>query len=152
MNSTTPLILSLRPHFADLVFSGLKKAELRRRFARYVENREVFIYATSPEQALRGGFRVDQVWEGEPEEIWEKVSTLAAIDKSGFDDYYRGSKVAYALSIADVWQFESPVCLWEMRNELDSFVVPQSWRYARDNETRFLHNMRHEGRILIQSG
>ena len=60
---TEPLLLSLKPCYADLVFQGLKKAELRRRIP-CVENRDVFIYVSSPVRCLRGGFRVEHVWSG----------------------------------------------------------------------------------------
>ena len=134
---TTPLLLSLRPRFADLVFNGLKQAELRRRFTRFANNRDVYIYVTSPERVLRGGFRVDQIWEGTPEEIWKEVSALAGIDRSHFDAYYRGSAVAYALGIADVWELEAPIRLRELRDSLGHFVVPQSWRYVKAEEAQF---------------
>ena len=52
-----PLVLSIRPHYADMVFVGTKKAELRRRMASVIENRPVFVYVTSPVREIRGGFR-----------------------------------------------------------------------------------------------
>ena len=63
---TRPLLLSLKPRYADLVFRGLKTAELRRRIP-YVENRDVFVYVSSPVRRLRGGFHVEHVWSGTPE-------------------------------------------------------------------------------------
>lgn len=132
--TTTPVLLSVRPCFADLIFNGLKRAELRRRFAQVAINRDVFVYVSSPDRVVRGGFRVDRVWKGPPEEIWEEVSALARIGRTDFDAYYCGSAVAYALAIADVWEFQSPVSLMTLRNRLDSFSVPQSWRYVKANE------------------
>ena len=70
------LLLSLKPIYADLVFSGLKIAELRRRIP-CVENRDVFIYVSSPARELRGGFRVGQVWKGSPDEVWKQVSDFS---------------------------------------------------------------------------
>ena len=141
MSTSTALLLSLRPRFADLVFEGLKKAELRRRFAQGAQNRDVFIYVTSPLRHLRGGFRVEHVWKGTPKEIWEKVSDLAGIDKGDFDAYYHGKAVAYALKIADVWEYSKPVSLDMLRSELGQFVVPQSWRYVKPKEFRLFCDM-----------
>ena len=56
-----PLIISLKPCYADMVFEGLKTVELRRRIASQISNRDVFIYVSSPVRELRGGFRVGQV-------------------------------------------------------------------------------------------
>ena len=72
--SPKPLILSLKPRYADLIFEGVKKAELRRRPLVQMEGGDVFVYVTSPVMELRGGFRVGEVWAGTPQEIWEKVS------------------------------------------------------------------------------
>ena len=133
-----PLLLSLRPRYADLVFEGLKRAELRRRFARRAENRAVIIYVTSPVQEIRGGFRVERVWRGSPEDIWAEVSEMAGVEKNDFDAYYRGRKIAYALEIADVWQYASPIGLSSLRESFDDFVVPQSWRYLKPHELDLL--------------
>ena len=141
MRSATPLLLSLRPCFADLVFAGLKRAELRRRFAREAENRNVYIYVTSPERQLRGGFRVENVWTGTPEEVWSEVSKLAGVDKTDFDAYYRGSTVAHALKISDVWEYANPMDLEKLRTRFEKFVVPQSWRYLKPEEHRSFNRM-----------
>ena len=85
MNKTTqPLLLSLKPYYADLIFAGRKKAELRKRIASNIEDRDVFIYVSSPVKQLRGGFRVGQVWQGSPEEVWNKVSELTDVAKKLF--------------------------------------------------------------------
>lgn len=139
--TAAPVLLSLRPRFAELVFRELKLVELRRRFAQFAENREVFIYVTSPERVLRGGFRVDHVWKGTPEDIWHEVAKIAGIGKSEFDDYYRGSKVAYALRIADVWEFDTATSLKELRKRLGSFTVPQSWRYVKASEAKLFRQL-----------
>ena len=135
------LMLSLHPHFANLVFSGSKRTELRRRFAEGLEGCDVFVYVTSPVRELRGGFRVKNIWKGTPEELWGKVSETAGVDRAQFDAYYRGKDVAYALAMADVWEFKCPSSLTALRESLGGFVVPQSWRYVRDEEIHWLKQM-----------
>lgn len=137
-----PLIISLKPNYADLVFGGLKTAELRRRISTYVENRDVFIYVSSPVMQLRGGFRVGQVWSGSPQEIWQTVSNLAGVTREVFDDYYKGKNIAFALEIMDVWEFEKPLALNEIRRRFPDFVVPQSYRYLKPNERRSFRNLK----------
>lgn len=147
-NDNRPLLLSLKPHFADLVFQGLKTAELRRRIARCALNRDVFVYVSSPVRELRGGFRVEHVWEGSPESVWEQVSDLAQVEKGDFDAYYGERRVAYALKIADVWLYQTPVSLETLRTKLENFVVPQSWRYVKLEEYRWLNQMRRSSQHL----
>ena len=145
MNTTTqPLLLSLRPCYADLIFEGLKKAELRRRIASCIEGRDVFIYVSSPIRKLRGGFRVGHVWQGSPEEVWNEVSELTGGTKRNFDTYYAGCEIAYALQITDVWEYENPVDLNKLRNRFSNFSVPQSWRYVRPEEYRSFQKMRRQ--------
>ena len=72
-----PLIISLKPCYADMVFKGLKKVEFRRRIASQISNRDVFIYVSSPVREMRGGFRVGQVWEGSPDEVWNIVANMS---------------------------------------------------------------------------
>ena len=131
------LLLSLKPIYADLVFRGLKVAELRRRIP-CVENRDVFIYVSSPARQLRGGFRVGHVWKGAPEEVWKQVSDLVGVDKRDFDEYYTGRRVAYALGITHVWERDDPIDLSTLRARFPKFVVPQSWRYVRAEECAYL--------------
>lgn len=131
-----PLLISLKPRYADLVFEGLKKAELRRRILACMKNRNVFVYVSSPVMELRGGFRVAQVWQGSPEYIWREVSDLAGITRRDFDAYFEGSTIAYALEIKEVWEYQKPVSLNTLRNRFPNFVVPQSWRYAKPEEYR----------------
>lgn len=142
MKMTTPLLFSLKPCHADLVFEGLKHAELRRRITPFIENRDIFIYVSSPIKQLRGGFRVGHVWCGSPEEVWNEVSELARVNKQDFDAYYAGRTIAYALKISNVWEYEYPLDLTTLRNRFSHFVVPQSWRYVKPEECRSFRRMK----------
>ena len=133
-----PLLLSLKPSYADMVFDGLKKAELRRRMASYIENRDVFVYVSSPRREIRGGFRVGQVWTGPPAQVWQLVEKIVSMRKPEFDAYFSGSKVAFALEITNVWQYDNVVKLSVLRRRFSSFVVPQSWRYLSSDEYELL--------------
>ena len=132
--STTPLLFSLKPRYAELVFDGLKKFELRRRGLTLMRGRDVFVYVTSPVGKLRGGFRVGEVRTGTPDEIWAVVAHTACIEKPDFDAYYAGRSIAYALEITEVWEYLDPVGLNELRDMFQNFVAPQSWRYVKLEE------------------
>ena len=143
MNTTTqPLLLSLKPDYADLVFKRLKEAELRRRITSCMENRDVFIYVTSPVRQLRGGFRIGKVWTGPPKEVWGIVSNRAQVTRRDFDAYFKGQTIAYALEITEVWEYQNPASLHTLRNRFSSFVVPQSWRHIRPDEYRSFRKMK----------
>lgn len=137
-----PLLISLKPSYADLVFSGLKTAELRRRVSENIEGREIFVYVSSPVKELRGGFRVGKVWSGSPAKIWKAVSEMAGVSRETFDDYYQGTRVAFALEIVDVWEYSNPRALAQLREQFPGFVVPQSYRFARPAEFRSFRNLK----------
>ena len=136
-----PLLLSLKPAYADLVFQGLKTAELRRRITRDVEGRDVYIYVSSPDRELRGGFRVDRVWEGSPDVIWREVKHLAKVDEATFASYYEGRSRAFALNIAYAWKQKHPLSLAALRSKFTDFTAPQSWRYLTGVEYRSFSSM-----------
>ena len=145
--SESPLLISLRPRYADLIFEGLKKVELRRHDLTRMEGRDVYMYVTSPVMKLRGEFRVGEVLTGTPEEIWHKVSDYAGVDRPDFDAYYAGREFACALKITKFWEYENPVELDVLREQFPGFVVPQSWRYVRPEEHKSFRRMKKRGRV-----
>lgn len=138
MRKAPTVLLSIKPCYADLIFNGEKKAELRKRIGQDMQNRDVLVYVTSPVRQVRGGFRVGDIQQGTPKEVWHSVSAEAGIDKQEFDAYYSGSETAYALKITSVWQYDEPWGLSALRAELENFVVPRSWRYLKPSEQRIL--------------
>lgn len=150
MNTTKPLLFSLKPRYAKLVFGGLKTAELRRRIASYIQNRDVYIYVSSPVMELRGGFRVGEVWCGAPEDVWGMVRDRAGVDKRDFDTYFEGQTIANALEIKEVWKCPKPVNLDTLRDKFSNFTVPQSWRYVRDDEYRFFQQMKPQTETCLE--
>ena len=143
--SARPLLLSLKPRYANLVFDGLKTAELRRRDLRHMRGRDVFIYVTSPVKKLRGGFRGGEVWTGSPDEVWRVVCKDAGIERDDYDAYYAGREVAYALEITKVWEYAHPVGLSTLKNRFQRFVAPQSWRYVKPEEYRSFRRLKRGG-------
>ena len=148
--STPPLLLSLKPHYADRIFEGLKKVELRRRIASHIKDRDIFVYVSSPVMELRGGFRAGDFWRGTPEEIWNRVSDLAQVNKQDFDTYFEGQAIAYAFEIKEVWEVPNPVNLNVLRNQFPNFVVPQSWRYVREEEYQFFLEMKEQTKEFLE--
>ena len=135
------ILLSLKPQYADLLFNGSKTAELRRS-APKSEIDDVYVYVSSPDRILYGGFTVRQVWSGPLDEIWEKSERSACVEKEEYFAYFSGSSTAHALEVADVWKFEDAVALPALRSKFAKFTVPQSWRYVRPEEMRSFGRMK----------
>ena len=134
MSTHRSLLFSIRPRYANPIFDRVKTVELRKRVGADVQNRSVFVYVTRPIGALVGGFRVGFVWSGSPSEVWDRVSHMAKVSKQEYETYYADQEVAYALTIEEVWQYRNPIGLDILRKDIPRFVVPQSWRYVREDE------------------
>ena len=133
-----------------MVFGRRKTVELRRRIASYMRNRDVFIYVTSPAMELRGGFRVGEVWRGVPEDIWGIVHERAGVDRRDFDNYFEGQTSANAIEITKIWEYRKPVSLSRLRKQFSNFIVPQSWRYVRNDEQLYLRTMERKTRAFTE--
>ena len=146
-----PLLLSLKPRFAELIFMGVKTVELRRRVASTMEGREVFIYVSSPVRMIRGGFRIAEVWSSDPESVWSEVASRAGVAKAEYDAYYEGCDIAHALALSDVWAHEAPVEIEGVRRALPGFRPPQSWRYARGPELEWLRRFKLSAKVSVRA-
>lgn len=125
------LLVSIRPQYADCIFAGSKRVELRRVRPRLEPGQEVLVYVSSPAMELRGTFTVKKVEERTPRRLWHSVKRFAGISKAEFDDYFRGATQAYAIHIDDVEEFDAPVSLTDIRARIPRFRPPQSYHYLK---------------------
>lgn len=135
------IVLSVKPQYAELVFDGSKRIELRRSFSRDGTGYEIFVYVTCPVGKMAGGFETGKIWVEAPEVIWEKARGRACINETEFDAYYAGCEIAHALEIKGVWQYEHPVEVGRLREMCEDFVIPQSWRYLKPGEYEVLREI-----------
>lgn len=129
MISERALLLSLRPEFADKVFDGTKKVELRRIRPRVAIQGLVLVYVSTPVRAIVGAFRVREVIEGSPSMLWKDVRHHAGVTRRQFDEYYIGAAKAYGIFLNSVTRFREPVDLSHLRALWPDFHPPQSYRY-----------------------
>jgi predicted transcriptional regulator len=121
------VILSIKPVFAEKIFSGDKRFEFRRTIFARSEVKTVLIYATSPCRQIVGEFIIDAVITMSPNRLWQQTKHRAGIDKQQFDEYFNGKATAYALKISSPRRFRVPL------NLLEDFGVerpPQSFCYV----------------------
>ena len=107
-----------------------------------MKNRDVYVYVSSPAMELKGGFRVGEIWADSPQNIWNLVANMAGVDRETFDEYYEGTKMAYALEIKEVWEYEKGLSLETLRQKFEGFVVPQSYRYLTTQELKCIPRLK----------
>jgi predicted transcriptional regulator len=129
------LLLSIRPEYANKIFDRTKTVELRRVRPRLLnEGDRVVVYVSSPQQAVVGSFKVDNIVEKPVTELWEEVEKLAGISHEDFYDYYYGVRLGVGIFLKDIHRFSQPVELHRLRNKLPNLKPPQSFRYLTDNQ------------------
>jgi len=129
------LLLSIRPEYANKIFDRTKTVELRRIRPRLLnEGDRVVVYVSSPQQAVVGSFKVDNIVEKPVTELWEEVEKLAGISHEDFYDYYQGVRLGVGIFLKDIHRFSQPVELHRLRNKLPNLKPPQSFRYLTDNQ------------------
>ncbi|MGH8017881.1 MAG: ASCH domain-containing protein [Opitutaceae bacterium] len=121
------LLLSIKPRFADAIFSGEKTVEIRRVRPRLRAGDLVFVYVSSPRCALEGAFEVERLLEAEPKQLWKFVAGRAGLPHKEFDDYLSGCEIAFGIVIRRRWQLAEPLHLKKMRKR--RVDPPQSYRY-----------------------
>ncbi len=134
------LLMSIRPIYAEKIFSGEKTVELRRVKPKYIDKGDlVLVYASSPIKSLIGAFTVRKVIEKPLPQLWQSVKDKAGISKQDFFDYFFGVSSGVGIFIKDYWNIgEQPITLDKLREKFNGFTPPQSFRYATKDESKLI--------------
>ncbi|MEN9894472.1 MAG: hypothetical protein RIR97_324, partial [Pseudomonadota bacterium] len=125
------IIISIKPNYSSKIFEGIKTIELRRRFPlSVVAGITAYIYSTSPEMALVGTIKIDDVERLNLPVLWKKYGASASIKKADFDEYFNGLEEGFALKLSTPRRFRRPLTLPELKERFD-FNAPQSFLYAK---------------------
>lgn len=120
------VLLSIRPKFAEAILSGSKTFEFRRALFKDPKVRIVVVYASTPVRRVVGEFTIKRVLSMSPAGLWRKTSSGGGIDRSYFDDYFRGADVAHAIEVHMVKRYREPRSL---HGDYLVTTPPQSFRY-----------------------
>ena len=132
------LLLSIHPRFAEAIFDGTKKVELRRRAPKLIAGDEVVVYATVPTAAVLGKFTVKCVESSELADLWQLTRKVAAVSSSEFDAYFDGLDRGVGIWIANTQRYSSSVSLTELQASIPGFHPPQGFRYLTDHEIKMI--------------
>ncbi len=132
------LFLSLHPRFADAVFAGEKRVELRRTRPRIEAGSRVLVYASSPVSSLVGAFVVESVLEMPPSRLWEQIGRCAGLTRTEFRRYFIGAKLGYGIVIREAHAFDQFVPLDTLRSSDRQFRPPQCYHYITPRQAEIL--------------
>jgi predicted transcriptional regulator len=125
------VLMSIRPQYANKIFSGIKTVELRRVKPKFLgEGDLIFVYVSSPVKSLVGAFTVSSVTEKSLASLWRNVKDYAGVSRIEFLNYFQDAEKGVAIFIKDVWLLPKPIHLAELKKEVKGFYPPQSFRYT----------------------
>lgn len=119
------VLLSIKPEFAEKIFSGTKKFEFRRTLFKNPNVKTVVVYASSPVQKVIGEFEIDSILNFEPNILWEKTKEHAGISEEYFFDYFGDKSTGFAIKIKKTLLYEKALSLEKEYNA----KPPQSFMY-----------------------
>ncbi len=121
------ILISIKPKYLDLILSGRKTVELRKKSTGIPQGTRLLLYASSPRCALIGEARVSFREELTIAELWAKHGVAAAVRRDELQAYYAGADRGVVLGLADVRHFPTGVPLSSLREAGEGFRPPQSY-------------------------
>ena len=106
----THALLSIRPEYAEAIFSGKKRFEFRRSIFRE-DIQVIIVYITNPVGQVAGEFSVKDIITDDIDALWNRTETMAGIDRKVFREYFSGREVGHAIVIGSVKRYEQPLDL-----------------------------------------
>ena len=123
------LLLSIQPEYAEKIFTGTKKVELRRVRPKLEESDWVIVYVSTPVCAVVGAFQVDRIVEALPNRLWKDVRHQAGVTRAEYELYYAGASNACGIFLRKTKKLSEPIELDHLRRLWSGFRPPQSFRY-----------------------
>jgi predicted transcriptional regulator len=123
------LLFSIAPAWVEMICSGQKTVELRRRPPALAAAVHALVYVTSPVCQLRLKCRMGPVTTMPKDALWNSLGAQSCASRQMFDAYFSGMLHASGIHISDVEELPAGLTLERLRR-LTGFRPPQSWSKA----------------------
>ena len=118
------ILFSIKPEYVKDILSGRKKYEYRKIKPK---NRvdAIIIYSSAPVMKIVAEVEVEELIEGNTDEIWEKTKNGSGTNKKLYDEYFKNKNIAVAYKLGKINVYEKP------KNLIDFGLnhAPQSYVY-----------------------
>lgn len=119
------MLLSINPCHVINILNGTKHFEYRKsKCKRDVD--QIIIYATYPVKQVVAIAELDDIVEGDPNDVWEQTKLFSGINRDFYSKYYKGREKAVAYKLSHVKEFNPPKSL----SEFGLSAAPQSFAYV----------------------
>lgn len=125
------VLLSIKPKYADLILSGVKRVEFRRSWAAQ-DVSVIVLYSSAPIQKIVGVVEVDEAVVASPTALWKTCTERGgSLTRDEFRSYFAGKSQGTAVLLGKVFKFAKHV---DPGRIISKFVPPQSFRYLDASE------------------
>jgi predicted transcriptional regulator len=122
------VLLSMHSKYAELVFSGIKKVEIRRKFPRRWNGRQAVVYGTQPLGSLMGELTLTKIVPGTPSQIWEQFGADAGCTFEEYSAYVGDCCEVFAILLSDLKPYLAPVGIAQIAHLIkEDLHPPQSF-------------------------
>ena len=122
------VILSIKPEFAEKIFTGTKKFEFRRTLFKNKEVKSVVVYASAPISKVIGEFEIDHILFKNLSSLWEDTREESGISEDYYYKYFNGKDKGYAIRIKKIKRYKKELNI----QEEFGLRPPQSFAYLRN--------------------
>lgn len=118
------LVMSIRPQYADRIFSKSKQVEFRKKFSVKWRGCKAVVYGTKPLGALMGEVTLRDVTYDTPDAIWKSFGAMGGCTHEEFSGYVGNSGGVYAIELSDVIPYVSPIALAQVSHLINEDLMP----------------------------
>ena len=119
------VLLSIKPEFANKIFSGEKEFEYRKVVFKRKHIKTILVYSSSPVQRVIGEFEIEHIISMHPNDLWNVTSKLSGLSHKYFQSYFESKEIGYAIKIKCYRLYPTPKFL----KDVFQGSPPQSFCY-----------------------
>ena len=120
------VLLSIKPEYANKIFSGEKKFEYRKSIFKR-EIKFIVVYVTKPVGMIIGEFEIDKIISDTPKQIWDLTKEHSGIEEDKFRNYFLNRETGFAIKVKEAKLYKHSKTLKEYNPKIK--VPPQSFCY-----------------------
>ena len=119
------ILISIKPKYANAIFSGDKTIEFRRKIACSSVDR-IFVYSSFPCKQIIGYFDVEQVVKDTPCNLWKSFGEKGYISYEDFISYFANVSIGYGILIRNFFKYKQGFSLDDI---FENTKPPQNYIY-----------------------
>ena len=127
-------IISIKHLYAERIYNGTKKYEIRTRIPTLQQYDGIYIYEPKPIALITGVIFITKILKLTPEVAWDTKAHVLGITKDNFDKYCKSKEFIYLIECDYVVKFNKPEPLsyfgfihapqWFVKIKLHNFFNP----------------------------